>query len=70
MEKTDLNAVYNVYIYKFNLPGGGDNKHSSAKYNKSESNLISSPKNLACSSIAASNCGSPTSSSLLAIIDR
>ena len=29
MEKTDLNAVYNVYIYKFNLPGGGDNKHSS-----------------------------------------
>ena len=28
-----------IYINKFNLPGGGDNKHSSAKYNKSESNL-------------------------------
>ena len=55
---------------QMSVKNGGDNKHSSAKYNKSESNLISSPKNLACSSIAASNCGSPTSSSLLAIIDR
>ena len=39
---TDSNAVYNVYIYKFNLPGGGDNKHSSAKYNKAKVNSLGS----------------------------